>query len=533
MTKFIGLSVAVFVTASCAPAVNFAPVPPPSAPDRDISLVVVADPQVHNVYGNHLRQMSREADAFVRVAIRPPELNLLSPLILHHLLTEAVSQNNAPAIVLGDAVNIACTNEFDEFADVMNRSVGTGEFWLMAHGNHDTYLMGTVNSFFPADSVEGWPPDGWSSSMPVDSSWWGTPRWMDPAYPTSWAGACNYVDAAGWGRPLNKGQWMRRYLDELEKYGADVDTGTSQPSPEGARIRFGASPNSPLGRVNYEARGLWVAPEFGRQPSKSDFFRSYRSYIIQGFDVAPSHRLILIDTSVCERATAGWRFFTANNAGKRACLGDDQLELLQETIRQIPAEQHVIIAGHFPLADFRSNERARLIKLLDTRGSWAYLSGHTHSTKGLEARRWTSGIEYNVGSTTDWPMVAHEMFWSENSPYVAAQQAHTAGDGDVTGYTSVRPPSVELCRHMAAAKALAELDPRTVGAVWASPRLSTADCAVGDEASWQSTATRMQEYRATIARRFAEPDYREAAIRIAAGASRSNANQFSPADLLP
>ena len=48
---------------------------------------------------------------------------------------------------------------------------------LMAHGNHDSYLMGTVNSYVPGRDVGGWRPEAMASAdLPVDESWWGAPR---------------------------------------------------------------------------------------------------------------------------------------------------------------------------------------------------------------------------------------------------------------------------------------------------------------------------------------------------------------------
>ncbi|WP_312710512.1 hypothetical protein, partial [Stenotrophomonas sp.] len=44
----------------------------------------LADPQIHNVYGAALKQMFPVSNWVSGVAIRPPEVNLLAPLVLRH-----------------------------------------------------------------------------------------------------------------------------------------------------------------------------------------------------------------------------------------------------------------------------------------------------------------------------------------------------------------------------------------------------------------------------------------------------------------
>src|SRR3954466_12076428 len=99
---------------------------PPAGENAERPVLFIADPQFHNMYGVGLRQMLPLADFFARVAIRPPELNLLAPYAFANLLSQAEKANGGVmplVVVLGDATNIACSGEFDDFVKVMNEAV--------------------------------------------------------------------------------------------------------------------------------------------------------------------------------------------------------------------------------------------------------------------------------------------------------------------------------------------------------------------------------------------------------------------------
>lgn len=524
---------------------------PPAAPlpaeldSAERSVLVVADPQIHNVFGYRLKQMSRGANAVTKVAIRPPELNLLARHSLAYLLEEGVEDSSlvAPVIVLGDATNIACSSEFDEFAETMTETLGERMVWLMAHGNHDSYLMGTVNTYIPTDDEPNWQPEEMGSAyLPTDESWWGTPHAPKPGERPSWKSACYRSPAAGGGlaasggSPMNKVRWLRMYMDVLESYGLELPAMTERvDSP--VELDLTARPGSGLHDIGYRMQGEWVRPDFEAEPGESDFLRSYLSFVVQTAALSPHHHLLLIDTSVCELAPGGKQFwlFPQRNAGSKGCLGDRQLELIGRIVREVPSEKRLVLGGHFPLEDIADEDRQRLLDTLSVRQDWTYVSAHTHTTDRLVAFDWGEGAEINVGSTTDWPMTAHRLYLSDRSSFLWAKTSHVIPNTPGLQYVSRAGSPIELCRHLPVAAALASLDPASVGDRWESPQRDSGrmECDIATEEGWHETTEQLEGYRDTISKRFeTEPEYRQAVLRIAAAASKHNSESFSLLDLV-
>lgn len=490
--------------------------PPPSPLVRSGEPVVfLGDPQLHNMYGSGLFQSGPTADIFVPVARRPPELNILSPYTLETLILRSRGETNALMVVLGDASNIACSGEISDFHRVVNRAMGGG-LWLAAHGNHDTYMMGTVNSFIPADDPDWNAPQ--VPSAPTNESWWGSAQTPELNSRLNWRDACYRPAAAGEGSPMNKVRWIASYLEQLERSGLVREAGQVAGSSSGDAIalHYSATPGSELGRRNFQARGLYVPPVFGDRPSRSNFTRSYRSFIVQGVDLTPKHRLIIIDTSVCEHVRIDLGF-PQNNAGSKACIGEEQLGVIRSFVSEAPSGSAIVAAGHFPLDYLEDEERDALIEIFSSRPGWRYMSGHTH--RRLSEEDWETGDEINIGSTTDWPLEAHRFHlpaegnagWTRESFYVSQDPR--------IGYRPVRTNvTYELCRHLNAAAALAALNPATAGTRWSSPAPN--DC-VRTDADWSVKANELHAHLETIRRRYeAEPEYRALVLEIAAEASR-------------
>ena len=117
----------------------------PEKPDGESltkNLILVADNQLNHLYGEPVWMRSQFITSVVQVSIRPVQQDLFGQGILRWVL-ETYGRRR-PVIHLGDAANMGCVGEFEQFLDVM--SALSERDWLMAPGNHDAFLMGNSQS---------------------------------------------------------------------------------------------------------------------------------------------------------------------------------------------------------------------------------------------------------------------------------------------------------------------------------------------------------------------------------------------------
>lgn len=506
-----------------------------AGPDDGVPIFFLADSQIHNVYGTSLKQMFPAADRVSRVAIRPPEVNLLAPLTLRHALDRAdrnAAGDAGVVVVLGDGTNIGCSGEADEF-DAEFARLQPRVIRLMAHGNHDTYMMGTVNSYVPTASTALSPLQMTTSALPVDEAWWhhrqapaeaGTSmigrNWLDACFaPNSTNGTPS--------TPMNKVRWLARYAASLAPFGL-VEKADGPSGDAAVAYSQSALPGSPLARLNYRGRGVFYRPSLGTGRNDQDYARSWNSFLVQAIDISPNHTLVLIDTSVRPVARGGLPF-AWTNAGTRSRIGEEQFEVLRELLSNIPSERSVIVGGHFPLKALARRERKALIQMLRARpaGLWAYVSGHTHDH--LTTTEYPGGVDVNIGSTTDWPMESHVVRFDAQSPALLRVDQQVLSSAvaplDYTYTWDLAGRYSELCRHIGAARELAAAQRGVFQRAWASPTMDPEKCEAVQK-DWNASAAELARYRAEISRRFDdELDYRDFVLRVAAGASRFEAVQ--------
>jgi hypothetical protein len=502
----------------------------------------LADPQIHNVYGAALKQMFPVSNWVSGVAIRPPEVNLLAPLVLRHSLTRGMEQlpaDNRLVVVLGDGTNIGCSGEAEVFDAEFRRSDTT--IRLMAHGNHDSYLMGTVNSYGPRPE-DTRPLDHMSRApLPVDETWYtATPSPVVTGTSMAnrnWADGCYQPVRNGGqpGTPMNKVRWMARYAAGLEAQGL-VQTPGGTAKHGGLRFTGSAVPGTPLAALNYRSEGIWYRPKQSTTPGHSDYARSWNSYMVQAVDLDARHTLVLIDTSVCQNARGG-PSYVHSNAGQNACLGWEQYATLTRMLDGMADERSLIVGGHFPLNDLKGDRR-KLIGLFNKvrPAGWTYVSGHTHHA--ITSRKYGNGVDVNIGSTTDWPMESHVLAFAADAPTVVDTKSL------VIGTTIAQPRTYragtqmggkysELCRHLPVARALADASPETAGTLWVSPSLTTAQCDA-IQADWAKHAQVLMDDQERISKRFDdEPRYRDFVLSVAASASLHEHRSFSLGNYLP
>lgn len=131
---------------------------------------------------------------------------------------------------------------------------------LMAHGNHDSYLMGTVNSYGPVMKNVAIPhamldPD---VVLPVDEGWWELTA--EPVVKSTslkyrnWRDACYKPDTLERppGTPMNKVRWLARYAESLKPHGL-IQRSEGTTASGGLRYSGSAEPLKPLAALNYRS----------------------------------------------------------------------------------------------------------------------------------------------------------------------------------------------------------------------------------------------------------------------------------------
>lgn len=511
----------------CAP---LAPMPSNQPYNPAASVLFFADPQIHNVYGGDVRQTMGEADLFVGVARRHPETNLLARYGMQDLIARGLAGADPAAppllVVLGDATNAGCTGEFASFKTAVDAVKGN-RIMLFAHGNHDTYLMGTLN-FWQSTRRDTDIAAFKDAPFPVDHSWWGDVATPTPATQHGWKPLC-YQSIAAKSTPMHKIQWMAKYLDTLlpESVGLKLsEEGSAYPGRRG--FSGLGKPGSALAAMNFSLRGEWTPPD----DAGDGLLKTYDSFFVQAVDIGPAHRLILIDTTACATIPRSWGFpkvrFLSQNAGLAGCIGDSQLKMIETMATdRFSKGKHIVFAGHFPLKGIVGPHRKALVDLMArTRQDWTYLSAHTHDSITIKPGK-TGGTEINIGSTTDWPMAAHMVSFGDTivpNPVAGPQptQEYLA--------PAAFPTGPELCRHFDAAKALAGMGRSPSGIYYRSPGNGDSyDACIRDVGvRWRDYEDELQQAEEEISRRIqADPVYKARVLGVLAASSLHEWRKFS------
>lgn len=532
------------------------------------SVLFVGDPQIHNIYGVSLKQGQPLADDAARVAIRPPEVNLLAKYALAEILRVGLEKKPDIVVVLGDGTNIACSNEYDIFAKIMrghdrDEPDADGRLWLMAHGNHDSYMQGMQNSYIPTRDTYREPALMPRSVVPTDETWWRETvpllqsqyiwiknNWLksdkNKAFQGySWNYACyaprseSDTQESKSSSPMNKVQWLAKYFAELEPHGLTVvsspipDKGPSVLNvpgkefdnwPQTFRLKSDRVTGK-LAAINYRMEGRWMRPDFSEPPGQVQLQEAWKSFVVQSIDLSPVHRLVLIDTSVCEDARGVGRA----NAGKYGCIGADQMRIIARLAKVEPGVK-VTIAGHFPLKDLSESERRKLFEIMEQSQPWDYISAHTHAP--VSRIKWNGGVELNIGSTTDWPAEGHIVHFSSATGRIADVDTFFASQ-TLRPYSPYRQSYVaEICRHLPAAKALAELDMDSDINYWPIAFLPQRECKLEKKEDWAILRRELDHYLRQIDYRMHnQADYKKTVLEIFAGASYQESKTFEVIDL--
>ena len=284
-------------------------------------VLLIADPQIHNLYSKPVPERNLSAEAAAATAIRAPQLDMFSPDVLSWIIKNGAPETEA-IILLGDALDLACEGEWETFVNVMN---GAGKPWFMTPGNHDFYYFGTY----------------------------------DPERLDVWEEACH-----GAGRPLTKDRFIRTYVDAL----------TAQDDPGCIALAEALGMTEEVGPVSGD--GLPLSFDWRAPPDTGGFFeaiswnidpeRPWRSFILQSLNFTgeeiedfPAHA-ILMDTCQYGRRPIlipnAWKSYPAGlNCGFSGEMLPNQLRKVREWLET--GDSYTLLSHH-PFDDYAPRTRS-------------------------------------------------------------------------------------------------------------------------------------------------------------------------------
>ncbi len=309
-------------------------------------ITLIGDDQKFHI-GNHtfLFRSGFTDRHFSNSAVRVPQQDLFGDSLLG-----LAAMGSGIAVHLGDAMDLACADEWQGFERIMKD--GGRAAWFWTPGNHDGFFFG--NFVGPMD------------------------QWRSACHPS---------------QPMTKAAALQAYVVEhLAAY-----TGTPLDPMQGTWSCPSNTGCNSLLRVAWQIR---PDPDF------------YKSYAIQEIDVprppgAPAASLILIDTATYDHppriAASEPDFHYA--AGEHGHVGAAQLGVLKQWATRAAGEgRAVVLAGHHPFDDLDADARQVIDELVSSGSVMTYISAHTHwgqyfTHTGATGYSW---LEPNLGSIIDY-----------------------------------------------------------------------------------------------------------------------------------
>ncbi|MFI5401870.1 MAG: metallophosphoesterase family protein [Planctomycetota bacterium] len=322
--------------------------------------LLVADCQLHNLYSKALPERNLAIKSVSATSIRPPQLDLFAGDVLAWILAHG---GDADVVLhLGDAMDLACTGEFEAFLRVMD---GGKKPWFMAPGNHDFFYFG---SYDPEDRK----------------------LWEEAAY--------------GAGEVLPKDRFIRLYVAALLK----------QDDPGIRALAAAVGPELP---ASFEWRAPEGTPGFLDAIAwKIDAERPWRSFILQDIDMTgpgeadPPVRAYLMDSCQYARRPElipnAWKCYPLHlNCGFTGEMLPDQLRTLRKWIEGGQGGTAVLMCHH-PFDSLAPSSKSSLGWLWRENRVGMMVTAHTHTGYYVhhDLHKGPERLELNLGSTTDWPM---------------------------------------------------------------------------------------------------------------------------------
>jgi len=359
------------------------PRPPVADPVSD-DLVVIADTHLHNVLSEPFALDSDLVKHVVRVAIRPPQLDLFAPDLLRFARQLA---RGAPLVLLGDSIDLGCAGEWSRFVQTMESVPNAGE-WIFVPGNHDSYFFGNAE-----------------------------------AIGNEWERACANADG-----PMHKDKLVESYLGVLRQRKDAVgrqldDWAKAKPTPLFDNVyqwsfKPEASQRPTLVGVAYSIDPIEKWKSFIVQKLDIDYRGSaphdcrQRHDCGAGYDcragacvaVAPPTRIgaILIDSANYTRSPELVPGLIHKNAGISGEVTDAQRKVIERWLDEADKSGELIIAmSHHPFNSLDCKTRQLIERHLKSGRIILYVSAHTHVGQWItHGDGWP---ELNIGSLLDGP----------------------------------------------------------------------------------------------------------------------------------
>lgn len=325
----------------------------PGDPVVAARIFAFSDSQLHYLFGKRTFAQSPFADRMsFEVAVRPAALDIGSDLLLATFLRERqLHYPDHELVFLGDAADVSCTQEIDEFVAVLAEA-GIDTLLPVA-SNHDGFFVGNFTSRADLD---------------------GNLRLTD--MPHDWTRACAEPGSFSDHR-LTKGRAVAR-LEAL--------------LPEGPLWATSSAWRGAEGPTDYASSWLYyVRPLGGGDPG------------------APPVWGVFLDT-VDYR---GFDFAASRGAGSVGVVSANQLRFLDlamfEAAGQSSDKTRFLLFGHHPMSSLDRASRERIRAFLDVRPEiLGYVTAHAHVSRErtIQLSGGRSIPELVVGSTTDAPQEA-------------------------------------------------------------------------------------------------------------------------------
>jgi 3',5'-cyclic AMP phosphodiesterase CpdA len=361
-----GCGAADYEAKSAAPAADIA-----SAQTLGRPILLLGDNQVQHLFGKGVFERTGLSDYVARTAVRPVQLDMFA----HQLLIDACrAVPDVPIIHLGDAANSACVQELDRTFALM-RACGDDRPWVMAPGNHDAFLMGSVHR---------------------------TCRLK------AWEDACYDVGTYGpRGHDLSKNVLVRRLLDRTWKPQTGEDYALRCDEPKAAQ-RLDDCTRGTISRKEAPVphRNAWSA--FLVQATfLVDEEAPWRSFLLQWVDISdrPSQPVfaLVLDTVHYDERPRVWP--RSQDPGTTGAIDRVQRDAIEDALNE-HEKAFFLLVGHHPLEKLQEGTRDFVLELAQRKNLVAYVSGHTHLGGWYEhTAKGRKGpfVELNVGSVTDHP----------------------------------------------------------------------------------------------------------------------------------
>lgn len=331
--------------------------------DSYSAIYFVADNQFHLANGGAYPLENYVCDKFTGVAVRPPQTTVFAPQYFKTLLSGL--DGKRLVIHLGDAADIACRQEIDQFFEIMQSYNGP---WVFIPGNHDCYYTGNSQN----NTI-----NAWEEACAGKRS--------DKAFLLA-----TYLEK-NFGKKLSddfsgtiEGRWEKG--DYRGRYAADIIRGVSS-------------------HKSYILQEVCFKPKHGDQI-----------------------RMILLDTTQYLNPPAYRNFglfFGHKVAGITGEILENQMQLAEKWAKeQDQLKETLIFAGHHPLKEHSYSKSGLawfsgtkwLKSIIDESNAKGYVSAHTH--EGGIRSFGKDKVEWNVASLVDWPLGLSAMQIKEGVPEI-------------------------------------------------------------------------------------------------------------------